>query len=82
MCFRLANLIKLARDVIKLFMSVIYKFLYQARAFVPDKPFQPSLMFVGKARILTKSEAPRYCLTRKQYTRLERLARDKHYSSL
>jgi hypothetical protein len=34
---------------IKLFMKVIYKYLLQARAFVPGMPFQPSLMFAGKA---------------------------------
>jgi hypothetical protein len=30
---------------IKLFMAVIYWFLYKARVFVIGKPFQPSLMF-------------------------------------
>jgi hypothetical protein len=52
--------------------------------FVPDKPFQPGVMFVGKARSLLYSEAPGRCFTRvgsglthKHYTRLEKLARDK-----
>jgi hypothetical protein len=31
------------------FAVVIYKFVYLARAFVFEKPFQPSLMFAGKA---------------------------------
>jgi len=30
---------------------------------VPGKPFQPSLMFVGKARSLTYSRAPERCFT-------------------
>ncbi len=37
-------------NVIKLFISVTYKFSLKARLFVPGKPFQPNLMFVGKAR--------------------------------
>ncbi len=39
-------------DIIKLFKPMNYKFSKKARAFVPVKPFQPSLMFVGKARSL------------------------------
>jgi hypothetical protein len=35
---------------LKHFSGVIYGFLYEARVFVPGKPFQPSLLFVGKAR--------------------------------
>ncbi len=35
-------------DVIKLFMYVIYECSKLARMFVPGKPRQPSLMFVGK----------------------------------
>jgi hypothetical protein len=35
---------------IKLFKAVIYEFAQLARVFVLDKPFQTSLMFVGKAR--------------------------------
>ena len=57
--------------------------------FVPGKPFQPSLVFVGKARAYL-SEAPFKWstlgkapgLTRKHLTRLERLARDKCCSFL
>jgi hypothetical protein len=45
--------------------------------FAPGKPFQSSLMSVGKELTLEWST----CLTHKQYTILERLARDK-YSSL
>jgi hypothetical protein len=41
----------------KLFTAEIYEFLLQARGFVPGKPFQPSLMSVGKARTY-QSEAP------------------------
>ncbi len=37
-------------DVKKLFTAVSYAFSYEARAFIPGKPFQPSLMFAGKAR--------------------------------
>ncbi len=57
--------------------------------FVPGKPFQPILMFVGEARSLPKSGAPEGSftrvgsgLTRKYWTRVERLARDKHSSVL
>ncbi len=39
-------------NVIKLFTVVSHKFLLQARAFVPGKPFQLSLMFVSKDRSL------------------------------
>ncbi len=35
---------KLDPNVIKLFMSVILKFLQQAKMFVPGNPFQPILM--------------------------------------
>jgi hypothetical protein len=30
-------------------LSVIYKFSYQASVFVPGAPFQPSIIFDGKA---------------------------------
>ncbi len=57
--------------------------------FVPGKPLQPSLMFVGKARGLPWSGAPVRCLiwigsgfTCKHETMLERLTRDKHSSLL
>ncbi len=36
----------------KLFTSVIYRCLLIARIFVLGRPFQPSLMFLGKARNL------------------------------
>jgi hypothetical protein len=36
-------------NVIQLFAAVIYDFSQKARAFVSDKPFQPMLMFAGKA---------------------------------
>jgi hypothetical protein len=37
-------------DLLKLFTVVSYEFLEYARVFVPGKTFQPSLLFVGKAR--------------------------------
>ncbi len=53
--------------------------------FAPGKPFQPSLLFVGKARSLPLSGAPERCFTWvgswlicKHYTILERLSRDEH----
>ncbi len=56
---------------------------------VTERPFQPSLMFVGKARILPYSGPPERSftyvgsgLTPKHWTRLEWLARDKHSSLL
>jgi hypothetical protein len=57
--------------------------------FVLGKSFQPGLMFAGKARAFP-SEAPFRCSTLwyapglmyKHYTRLVRLARDKHSSLL
>ncbi len=48
---------------IKKFKAVIYGFLELDRVFVPGKPFQPSLMFVGKARGLPKSGVPKRCFT-------------------
>ncbi len=39
-------------NVIRIFTTGTYKFLKQAKAFVPAKPFQPSLMIVGEARSL------------------------------
>jgi hypothetical protein len=76
-------------NVIKLFAAVSYDFSLKARGFVPGKPFQPSLIFVVKARSLPKSGAPERQftwvgsgLTRKHKTKLERLARDKHPSLL
>ncbi len=51
--------------------------------FVPSKPFQPSLMFAGKAGAYLSGASEkcftRVCsgITRKHKTRLERLARDK-----
>jgi hypothetical protein len=36
-------------NVIKPSMVVIYEFSFKARMFVSGRPFQPSLMFVGKA---------------------------------
>jgi hypothetical protein len=76
-------------DVIKLFTAVIYKFSSKARVFVPVKPFQTSLLFVGKARNLSLSRAHEgffnrvgSCFTNNHYTRFERIARDKHTSLL
>jgi hypothetical protein len=48
--------------IIKLFTTVICGFLYKARVFVPGKPLQPRLMFVGNARAYL-SEAPFRCFT-------------------
>ncbi len=36
-------------NAIKLFTHITYKFSKQARAFVSGKPFQSSLIFIGKA---------------------------------
>ncbi len=52
----------LGANVINLFTAVSYKFLYLARAFVPGKLFQLSLMFVGKARAYP-SKSPFKCST-------------------
>jgi hypothetical protein len=41
--------LKLGACIIKLNTAVIYGIPCEARVFVPGKPFQPSLMFVGKA---------------------------------
>jgi hypothetical protein len=49
-------------NVIKIFTAVSYDFSLKARAFVPGKPFQTSLIFVGKARAYP-SEAPLRCST-------------------
>ncbi len=52
--------------------------------FDPGKPFQPSLMFVDKARSHPLRGSPEICftqvgsgLTHKHYTSLEKLAKDK-----
>jgi hypothetical protein len=52
----------LRTSVIKLFTAVSYDFSKKVGAFVPAKPFQPSLMFSGKARAYP-SEAPFRCST-------------------
>jgi hypothetical protein len=39
--------------VTKLFISVNYEVSKSDRVFVPDRPVQPSLMFVGKASSLS-----------------------------
>ncbi len=56
---------------------------------VSGKFFQHSLMFIGKCRSVTCSEATKRCftqvgpgLTLKYYTRLERLTKNKHSSLL
>ncbi len=36
----------------KTFLTVIYEFLQKGGVFVPGRPFQPILMFAGKARSL------------------------------
>ncbi len=72
--------------VIELFTSVIYKYS-SARVFAIDKPFQPSLIFWGKARACP-CETPFRCstidkaphLTNKHWTRLERCSRYKQSS--
>jgi len=46
----------------KLIMAVIYGFPEEAKVFVPGKPFQPSLMFAGKAGAYP-SEASFRCST-------------------
>jgi hypothetical protein len=49
-------------NVKKLFTAVSYDFSKYARVFVPGKPFQPSLMFGGKAGAYPR-EAPFRCYT-------------------
>ncbi len=44
--------LKLGAKVIKLFTVVSYEFLLKARVLAPDKPFQLSLLFAGKASSL------------------------------
>jgi len=57
--------------------------------FAPGNPNKPSLIFEGKVRSLPLSGAPKRCfillgciISHKQFTRLERLARDKRFSLL
>jgi hypothetical protein len=48
-------------NVIRLFTAVSYEYSYLNRAFVTAKPFQPSLMFVGKpepAQVKQLSDVP------------------------
>jgi hypothetical protein len=37
-------------NVIKLFTAIIYRFLLYARVLVPGRPFQLSLLLMGKAK--------------------------------
>ncbi len=37
-------------NVTKHFTSIIYKYSKEVRVFVPGRPFQPNIMFVGEAR--------------------------------
>ncbi len=73
----------------KTFLSVIYELSNKLECLSTTFLFQPSLMFVGKARSLPQNGAPERCFTRlssslayKQQTRLEWIARDKHSSLL
>jgi hypothetical protein len=49
-------------NVINLFTTVIKECLCETRVFVADRHFQPSLMFVGKAKAYQR-EAPFRCST-------------------
>ncbi len=40
------------------FLSVVYEFSLAARVFVPGRPFQPSIVMVGKERSLPSCAAP------------------------
>ncbi len=44
---------------IKFITAIIYGFSQYAKVFVPDKPFQPSLKFMGEARSLPRVK--NYC---------------------
>jgi hypothetical protein len=68
-------------NIIKLYTTVSYDFLCL--------PFQPNLLFMGKARSLPLNGAPERgftwvgsCLARKHKSIIERLAKDKHSSLL
>ncbi len=56
--FVLLNVIMLSVVVQGVVVPVI------SQVFVPNKPIQPSLMFVGKANNLPNIEAPLRCFTR------------------
>jgi hypothetical protein len=71
-------------NVIKLFTAVSYALFIISYRFVPAKPFQTCLLFVGKAMSLPLSGAPESGfnwagsgLTRKHWGRLVRFAYDK-----
>jgi hypothetical protein len=72
--------------ITKLITAVIYGFPLCAKVFVPDKPFQPSLMFVDKAGSYP-SESPFRCSMVAIPTTMSQgwkglPARDKHSSLL
>ncbi len=46
--------------VLKHFASVFFKYLLKGKLFVTGKPFQPSLIFMGKERRQRLSGAPEY----------------------
>jgi hypothetical protein len=63
--------------------------LNKLKCLSPAKPFWPSVILAGKARIQPKMGAPERCftwvgsgLTHRHYTRLERVVREKHTSLL
>jgi hypothetical protein len=84
-----------ARPMVKMFKvrvghsQNILRSTYESLSVFLARPFQPSLIFVGKARRVPYSGVPERCLTWvglsltcKYYIRLERSARDKHTSLL
>jgi len=65
-------------NVINIFVSTIYNRSWWAKVFVPSRPFQPSLMFVGNVRSLPPGGASEKCSQvssnlHKHYSRLESL---------
>jgi hypothetical protein len=58
--FKKSRLTPSGGNSIKLFTTVIYGFSKQARVFVPGKPFQPSLMFAGKAGAYPREDPFRF----------------------
>ncbi len=48
-------------NVIKIFTAMSYEFLLESKMFASSKPFQPSLLFVGKARSPPLSGASDRC---------------------
>jgi hypothetical protein len=57
-----SNIVNSRYHIYKTFFFITYEWAEYTIMLVPGKPFQPSLIFVGKAMSLPRSGAPEMCL--------------------